>query len=468
MLTNICLADYSRKTDKIKIQYLKSADMLTKAIKRKAYQQQFTLLMLTLLVVLITNIASAANIDSLRFWTSPDRTRLVFGISTPLEYKVFTLDNPPRIVMDVKNAKFSAKIPTIAKDHKLVSRIRQGVRNKKDLRLVLDLKESIKPKTFLLKPNASYGHRLVLDVYPEKRKIGAASAVVTKTAHSQLNKKWIVAIDAGHGGEDPGAKGHRGTREKDVVLKIAKKLASLVNKQPGMKAVLIRSGDYYIGLRKRMQKARAARADFFVSIHADAFKDQRAHGSSVYVLSNRGASSEVARWLANSENAADLVGGVSLGGKDDVLASVLLDLSVNATKDASTDVAARVLKNLRGLGHVHKKTVQRAGFMVLKSPDIPSILVETAFISNRKEESKLRSSAHQTKIAKAIFKGLKSYYISQSLPSSYIASNRYKIRSGDTLSAIAVRHQVSIKALKRANSIKTDRIRIGQVLKIPS
>jgi len=277
-----------------------------------------------------------------------------------------------------------------------------------------------------------------------------------------------VAIDAGHGGEDPGARGHKGTREKDVVLAIAKKLAKLVNAQRDMKAVLIRSGDYYIGLRQRMKKARDARADLFVSVHADAFKDQRAHGSSVYVLSNRGASSEAARWLANSENAADLVGGVSLDDKDDVLASVLLDLSINATKDGSSDIAGRVLKNLKGIGHVHKGTVQRAGFMVLKSPDVPSILVETAFISNRDEEAKLRRSSHQTKIAKAIFKGIRGYFADQTLPTSYLAESTYKIKSGDTLSGIAQQHQVSLKALKKVNSIKNNFIRVGQIIRIPS
>lgn len=425
--------------------------------------------MLTLVFVMPAALAAnSSSIDSLRFWTSPDRTRLVFGISSSLEHKVFALDNPPRLVLDIKGVKLKTKFPIIPANHSLVSAIRQGARNKHDLRVVLDLKAVVKPKSFLLKPNATYGHRLVLDLYPEKSKRSFKPTAVKKIAIQQINKKWVIAIDAGHGGEDPGAKGYRGTREKDVVLAIAKKLARLVNAQRDMKAVLIRSGDYYVGLRQRMKKARDARADLFVSIHADAFKDRRAHGSSVYVLSNRGASSEAARWLANSENAADLVGGVSLVDKSDVLASVLLDLSINATKDASSDVAARVLRNLKGIGHVHKKTVQRAGFMVLKSPDIPSILVETAFISNRSEESKLRKSSHQTKIAKAILKGVKAYFASQSLPASYLAGSTYKIKSGDTLSGIALQHQITLKALKRANSIKNNFIRIGQVLQIPS
>ncbi|MBQ0721870.1 MAG: N-acetylmuramoyl-L-alanine amidase, partial [Gammaproteobacteria bacterium] len=216
---------------------------------------------------------------------------------------------------------------------------------------------------------------------------------------------------------------------------------------------------------------RKARADLLVSIHADAFKNRAAKGSSVYVLSNRGASSEAARWLANSENAADLVGGVSLDDKDDMLASVLLDLSQNATKDASATVASEVLKNLKGVGHVHKKRVQHAGFMVLKSPDIPSILVETAFISNPKEEAKLRDTRHQTKTAKAILRGIKTYFAKQRLPSTpttRIAKSSYKIKKGDTLSAIAQRHRVSLTSLKKVNKMQTTRIRIGQVIQIPS
>ncbi len=348
---------------------------------------------LVLLLTLSPVLAATKNkLESLRFWTAPDHSRLVLGITSAVEHKVFALDNPPRLVVDLKNIKFAANLPVFPNDHKVLSLMRQAPRNKRDLRIVLDLKTPVNVKSFQLKPNADYGQRLVIDLYPAKSKSSSQPVALKKATHLSKNKKWVVAVDAGHGGEDPGAKGYRGTHEKVVVLAIAKKLAVLINKQPNMKAYLVRSGDYYIGLRKRMEKARRAKADLFVSIHADAFKDERARGSSVYVLSNRGASSEAARWLASSENAADLVGGVSLDDKDDVLASVLLDLSQSATEDASARMATEVLKNLKGLGHMHKKQVQRAGFMVLKSPDIPSILVETAFISNRKEEAKLRAT----------------------------------------------------------------------------
>jgi len=440
-------------------------------VSKKNWGLLLTLMLAILLVSQPVLAAKKSKLESLRFWTAPDHTRLVLGITSAVEHKVFALNNPPRLVLDIKNIEFDTKLPKFSASHKVLSLMRQAPRNKKDLRIVLDLKTQIKVKSFQLKPNSDYGHRLVVDLYPTTVKPSSAPVVIKKAANISKNKKWVVAVDAGHGGEDPGAKGHRGTREKVVVLSIAKKLAALINKQPNMKAYLVRTGDYYIGLRKRMEKARKAKADLFVSIHADAFKDQRARGSSVYVLSNRGASSEAARWLAKSENAADLVGGVSLDDKDDVLASVLLDLSQNATEDASARVAGEVLKNLKGVGHMHKKQVQRAGFMVLKSPDIPSILVETAFISNRSEEAKLRRPSHQLKIAKAILKGVKAYFSTQYLPASPImryAESSYKIRKGDTLSAIAKRYRVSLSSLKKANSLRSSRIRIGQVIRIPS
>lgn len=436
--------------------------------------KQLNIALVIILASLVGSNGYAANdnkvLNSLRFWTAPDHTRLVFGVSSPVEHKVFTLANPPRVVVDIKNINFKTSLPVIPANHKLLNFVRYAKRKGQDLRIVFDLKSTVKPKSFVLKPNATYGNRLVLDLYP-KGQASVKKAVATKvTGATLVQKKWVVAIDAGHGGEDPGAKGYRGTREKDIVLAIAKKLAQKINKQHNMKAYLVRTGDYYIGLRQRMDRARRARADLFISIHADAFKNQAAKGSSVYVLSNRGASSEAARWLASSENSADLVGGVSLDDKGDMLASVLLDLSQNATKDASASLAGAVLKNFKGLGHVHKKEVQRAGFMVLKSPDIPSILVETAFISNKNEEKKLRDWRHQAKIADAILKGVKSYLSHQSLPATYIAKNKnsYKIKKGDTLSGIAQRYHVSLLSLKKANAMRNNRIRIGQIINIPS
>lgn len=438
-------------------------------INHKAY-----CLVLIIFWVMGSQLASAGTsnkIESLRSWTAPDHTRLVFGLTSAVEHKLFTLSNPSRLVLDIDNVTFKAVLPKFPVSDKVVSLIRQAPRGKKSLRVVVDLKGDVSAKSFLLKPNANYGHRLVLDLYPNKKRGEVKTVAVKKAAQQASKKKWVIAIDAGHGGEDPGAKGRRGTREKDVVLAIAKKLAVKINQQPNMKAYLVRSGDYYIGLRKRMEKARQAQADLFISIHADAFKNQQAKGSSVYVLSNRGASSEAARWLANSENAADLVGGVSLDDKEGMLASVLLDMSQNATEEDSAKIASEVLKNLKSLGNVHKKQVQRAGFMVLKSPDVPSILIETAFISNKREEAKLRSPSHQSKVASSILKGVKAYFSQQYLPGAttrQTAQSNYKIKRGDTLSAIAQTHRVSLLALKKINSMTNNRIRVGQVIRIPS
>lgn len=412
-------------------------------------------------------------IDSLRYWTAPDHTRVVFGVSSPVEHKVFTLDNPPRLVIDLSEASAATQFPDVPDHHELLQVVRSAKRGSSDLRVVLDLKAPVNPKSFLLKPSGTYGHRLVVDIYPKQQVAHSAPNQVDKTTEQKTVTKVlerrdvVIAIDAGHGGEDPGAKGRRGTHEKDVVLSIARKLAAKVNREPGMKAVLVRDGDYYIGLRQRMDKARAARADLFVSIHADAFKDARAKGASVYVLSNRGASSEAARWLAQSENSADLVGGVKLDDKDDVLASVLLDLSQNATKEASAAVGDKVLRQLKQVGHVHKREVQHAGFMVLKSPDIPSILVETAFISNPGEEVNLRNGNHQARIATAILKGINNYFDQFPPPGTRMAANRHIIQRGDTLSEIASRYDVSLKTLKEFNALKSNQIRVGQVLNIP-
>jgi N-acetylmuramoyl-L-alanine amidase len=278
----------------------------------------------------------------------------------------------------------------------------------------------------------------------------------------------VIAIDAGHGGEDPGAKGPAGTYEKDVVLALAKQLVDMINAEHGMKAVLTRKGDYFLRLRKRINQARLYKADLFVSIHADAFHDPSVHGSSVYILSKLGSSSEHARWLAEQENASDLIGGVSLDDKEDVLVSVLLDLSQTASLEASIDVADRVLGGLKKMGKVHKKHVEAAAFAVLKSPDIPSILVETAYISNPQEEKKLRSKSHRRKLAGAIKDGLKSYFMDYAPEGTLMASRKHIITPGDTLSMIAQQYRVSLNSLKSANSLKGDEIKIGQVLKIPT
>jgi N-acetylmuramoyl-L-alanine amidase len=409
-------------------------------------------------------------VDNLRIWAAPDHTRLVFDTSDPVNHNIFTLKQPDRLVIDIQNAKLTGKIPE-AENNSLIRRLRSAQRKDGSLRVVLDLSAHTNPKSFVLKPNSQYGHRLVVDLYGDADTPSSSKTqkTVKQTVQSGL-RDVVIAIDAGHGGEDPGAKGRRGTYEKHVVLSIARKLATMIENERGMKAVMIRDGDYYLGLRKRMDLARSHRADLFVSIHADSFRDPRARGSSVYTLSNRGASSEAARWLAESENSADLIGGVKLEDKDDVLASVLLDLSQTGTRQASHDVANKVLGQLKTVGRTHKSAVQQAGFAVLKSPDVPSILVETAFISNPEEERKLLNSRHQEKVARAILTGLRGYFRNSPPPGTLMASlksRKHTISRGDTLGRIADQYDISLAHLKSANGISSDIIRVGQVLVIP-
>ncbi len=430
--------------------------------------RKFAIILLLLLSSQL--LAGQVVVDNLRIWAAPDHTRLVFDTSSPVNHDIFTLKQPDRLVIDIQNAKLTGKLPE-AENNPLIKRLRSAQRKDGSLRVVLDLGTHTSPKSFVLKPNSQYGHRLVVDLYGDTVQ-GLSSKkqkAAKQTAQSEL-RDVVIAIDAGHGGEDPGAKGRRGTYEKHVVLSIARKLSAMIAKERGMKAVMIRDGDYYLGLRKRMDLARSHRADLFVSIHADSFRDPRARGSSVYTLSNRGASSEAARWLAESENSADLIGGVKLEDKDDVLASVLLDLSQTGTRQASHDVANKVLGKLKTIGRTHKRTVQQAGFAVLKSPDVPSILVETAFISNPEEERKLLNPHHQEKVARAILDGLRGYFRNSPPPGTLMASlksRRHTISRGDTLGGIADHYDISLASLKSANGISSDIIRIGQVLVIP-
>jgi N-acetylmuramoyl-L-alanine amidase len=287
-----------------------------------------------------------------------------------------------------------------------IKQVRMAKRPSGELRIVFDLSHAIHAKSFLAEPNKQYGYRLVID-------LGGTGSVETpvKVEHARPDARdLIIAVDAGHGGDDPGAIGKNGTREKDVVLAIARALAQRVNAEPGMRAVLTRDGDYFVELRDRMRRARAQQADLFVSIHADSIRDRSVDGSSVYILSQRGATDEASRWLAERENASDLIGGVSLDDKGDVLASVLLDLSQSASLSASQVAAEHVLHQLNQVGEIRKPQVQQARFMVLKSPDIPSMLVETAYISNPQEEMRLRGAAQQAKLATAIHQGLRAYF----------------------------------------------------------
>jgi N-acetylmuramoyl-L-alanine amidase len=421
-----------------------------------------------MLLLLPAFLGAQVEVQNIRTSRDQAQSRIVFDLSAPVEHSLFALPDPERVVVDMKNVRARQAIPQPDPADRLLSRIRTAKRNGTDLRVVLDLKEPVRPQSFVLKPNGKYGHRLVIDLQARPRAHAPLrEAATTLGASSGTLRDAIIALDAGHGGKDPGARGPGGTLEKEVVLAITRRLARLINAERGMRAVLVRRGDYYLELRRRSRIAREANADLFVSIHADAFHNPAISGSSVYALSNNGASSEAAKWLADRENAADRVGGVSIEDKDDLLVSVLLDLSQTATVSASIDVGSYVLGELGRLGHPHKASVQRAGFVVLKSPDIPSILVETGFISNPSEERKLRDSDHQRRLAKAMFRGLRGYLTVNPPPKTLLAGRQHVIGKGDTLSAIAERYQVPLDALRTLNNLSGDLIRVGTVLHIP-
>ncbi|MGJ8686679.1 MAG: N-acetylmuramoyl-L-alanine amidase, partial [Spongiibacteraceae bacterium] len=338
----------------------------------------------------------AAEIRDVRFWRAPDHSRVVFDLSGPVTHEVMSLSNPQRLVLDIKGAKLSADMSNLNFANSPVDRLRHAVKKSGDLRVVFDLNKQVKARSFLLPSGAGLRDRLVVDFIDQTK---SSKPVVRKSVEHTSQRDVVIAIDAGHGGEDPGAIGPGRVKEKDVVYKIAKRLKAQFEKKKGYRVVMIRDGDYYVGLAKRRNLARRAQADFFVSIHADAFKDSRANGSSVYALSQRGATSASARILAQRENNADLVGGVKLSNKDKVLAGVLTDLSMTATLDVSLNVGAQMLGEMKDISRLHSRRVEQAGFAVLKSPDIPSLLVETGFISNPGEARKLKSSRYQQQMA---------------------------------------------------------------------
>jgi N-acetylmuramoyl-L-alanine amidase len=345
-------------------------------------------------------------VREVRLTAGPDGTRVVLDLSGDAPHSLTVLKNPDRVVLDVAGARLARGARASPAAAGAVKQVRMGRRPSGELRIVFDLSRQIRAKSFPAAPDKHAGYRLVIDLN------GAAAAETpVKAEHARPDaRNLIIAIDAGHGGEDPGAIGKFGTQEKDVVLAIARAVALRVNEEPGMKAVLTRDGDYFVPLRDRMRRARAHQADLFVSIHADSIRDRSVDGSSVYILSQRGATDEASRWLAERENAADLIGGVSLEDKGNVLASVLLDLSQSASLSASQAAAEHVLHQLNRVGEIRKPQVQQARFVVLKSPDIPSMLVETAYISNPQEELRLRGAVHQAKLAAAIHQGLRAYF----------------------------------------------------------
>jgi len=371
---------------------------------------------------LTSGLAQAAELTATRLWPSPDYTRITLEATQAVTYKYFTLSNPDRLVIDLDGVETGAALESLAgqltADDPYISAIRVGMHRPGVMRLVLDLKSAIKPSVFQLQPLEQYGHRLVVDIYPAQAAQAANSsqpgmvvpAKASRPAVPQYTRLITVAIDAGHGGEDPGAVGANGSHEKNVTLALAKKLKQKIDAQENMRAVLIRDGDYYVPLVQRVIKARALKADLFLSIHADSFIKPHARGSSVYALSENGATSVAARWLAKKENDADLVGGVNVDVKDPFLKRTLIDLSQTATINDSLRLGYAVLQEIGGINTLHKAQVEQAGFAVLKAPDIPSILIETAFISNPEEEQRLNDPGYQDKLVSAIMNGVKSYF----------------------------------------------------------
>ena len=381
---------------------------------------------------------AAVQISSARIWPAQEYTRLTLESNARIAHTVFTIANPRRLVIDLEDVEFGAeieKLPAkISADDPYISGLRTGRFKPGMVRLVLDLKADVKPQVFALPPIGEYGHRLVLDVYPsepvdpilalleekkpkapivsEKPESPGASATTKSPppALAEVARLITIAIDAGHGGEDPGARGRGGTYEKHITLAIAKRLEALIDNEPSMRAVMIRKGDYFVQLRDRVRKAQKVNADLFVSIHADAFIKPHARGSSVFALSERGATSAAARILAEAQDQSDQIGGVNLADKDPMVQQILVDLAQTATIDDSLKLAKSVLGEIGEINDLHKARVEQAGFAVLKAPEIPSILVETAFLTNPEEEKKLKNEKYQEKLAQAILSGIRKYF----------------------------------------------------------
>ncbi|MEZ2418049.1 N-acetylmuramoyl-L-alanine amidase [Luteibacter sp. RCC_6_2] len=439
----------------------------------------------TAVATLAPAVSTAADIKAARVWAGPEYTRVVFDLSGPATYKMSQGDTPGSVVLDIAGSAVAGNFAAPGGQglFKSMTAGKQGG----SARMVATVDPKAKPKSFLLKPAGDYGYRLVLDLYPGGQSdpgdnpvsddtasvadAPAEAAVATAPRGSRgktvpagkppmlaAERKVVVAIDAGHGGEDPGARGATGLREKDVTLQVARELADQINRQPGMQAVLTRNGDYFIPLKRRYQIAREHNADMFVSIHADAFKNSDAKGSSVWVLSPRGKTSEAARWLADRENRADLVGGVSLDDKDDTLAAVLLDLQQGYAMQASESIAGNVLKALGRLGPTHRGYVERANFVVLRSPDVPSILVETAFITNPSEERRLRDDGHRRELATAVLGGVRNYFESMPPPGTWFAAQAAR-RNGTSVASTAASAPATPAAGPDADAIASSAVK---------
>ncbi|GAB3735532.1 N-acetylmuramoyl-L-alanine amidase [Silanimonas algicola] len=428
---------------------------------------------------------SAVEVGQLRLSAGEASTRAELHLDgAPGDYRLFSLANPDRLVLDLPGAALADGFRPPAPNGRVIG-VRTGSPEAGKLRIVFDLAGVVRPRTRV--EGSGRDSRLVLEMF---RDDSGAAAISTPAAAPAANagaapaaaapspvsgtRELLIAIDAGHGGRDPGAIGGGGTYEKTVTLKVARELAAEIDRHPGMRALLIRDSDVFIPLGERYQRARDAQADLFISIHADAAQSRQASGASVFVLSTRGASSEAARFLADRENNADLVGGVSLEDKDRSLAAVLLDLSQSATMRVSDEAANHVLDELRSVGKTHKPQVERANFWVLRSPDVPSMLVETGFITNAADERKLNDANFRRRLAEVIARGVGDYFGSQPPPGTWFAANpsrgarQHVVARGETLGLIAARHGISLSQLRSANDKRDDVVRVGERLRIPA
>jgi N-acetylmuramoyl-L-alanine amidase len=421
--------------------------------------------------VLAPQLLFAGELTGVRLAAGPLSTRIVLDINQASDHKLFELSNPNRLVIDLPATDASPALRLPFPKGRVRS-VRTGEQPGGVLRVVLDLTGPVESKSFLLNPDGEHSHRLVVDLSDASPGLTPPKVI----AEPYTGRDVVIAIDAGHGGNDPGANGH-GVTEKNVTLQIARRLASLVDELPGFRSVLIRDHDRYVGHAERLRIAHDARADLFLSIHADSVNDARVSGATVYTVATRRATSERARIVADRENAADLIGGVPISDKDDTLAGVLLRLSQEVAMSRSDMAGQSLIDSLSRVTKLRKRTVEQASFIVLTSPDIPSILVETAYITNAQDARNLRDAAFQDTLARALRAGIVNYFRSYAPPESYIARHppaesngpiRHVISRGETLSEIAERYRVSLPVLRQSNSISGDVIRIGQVLTIPT
>lgn len=439
-----------------------------------------SLSVLALLALPVSTQSAALKISDVRGFQAPDHMRIVVDTNTVARYRLFTLNSPNRVVLDIENADTRSKVPKIKLPESIVTKVRTGTQGGKTLRVVFDVDRKVQPNTFTLKPAGNYGHRLVIDLRHQTRSKTNAPEPAAPLSKARNNKPvWVVAIDAGHGGDDPGAIGRRyRTKEKTVVLAIARELRKLVKQDSSMRPLMVRDGDYYVSLGDRPKIAMENYADVFVSIHADAIPGRRAKGASVYALSQH-ASDSLAKHLERSENSSDILGGVAKARTSDpVLKKVLADLELTGNMGFSIELGDSILKELRRVGPLHRREVGQAGFAVLKSSRTPSVLIETAFISNPGEEKKLRSRIYQKKIAKSIYNGIRRFLrennfrpyavLAQRGQSGQSASTRqHVVKKGESLHSIARKYDINVDILRFANNLQGNQVRVGKRLQIP-